>query len=124
MILKLFGIALAFVAQTILPARAEQAAGGEAVFKRQCAACHTVDGGRMPVGGPTLKGIFGRKAAAAEGFRSYTAALRDSGIVWDAASLDAFLADPKGRVPGTSQPIAVRNEGERRAIVAYLESLR
>lgn len=102
------------------PAAANDAARGEAVFKRLCAQCHNVDGGRMPITGPTLKAIGGRKAASVEGFRSYTKALRESGIVWDAAQLDAFLADPKKLVPGTTQTVAVRNEAERTALVAYL----
>lgn len=115
---------LAMASATGASPAAADTARGEALFKRLCAQCHNVDGGRMPITGPTLKGIVGRQAASVEGFRSYTKALRESGITWDAASLDAFLADPKKLVPGTTQTVAVRNAEERAALLAYLTAAR
>jgi cytochrome c len=108
----------------VQPASAAELQRGEATFKRLCAACHNLDGGRLPLTGPTLDKLIGRKAAAVEGFGRYSQALRDSTLVWDAGALDRFLADPKGFLPGTSHAVAVRNEEERAALLAYLEAAR
>ena len=51
--------------------------------------------------GPSLAGIVGREAGSAEGF-GYSGAMAQSGVVWDEASLDAFLADPAGFMPGNA----------------------
>jgi cytochrome c len=116
---------MAGLAAGVAPAaQAQDAARGEAVFKRLCAQCHNVDGGRMPIAGPTLKAVAGRKAGSIEGFRSYSAGLRDSGIVWDEATLNAFLAEPKKAVSGTSHAVQVRTEAERAALIAYLSAAR
>ena len=46
-----------------------------------------------------------------------------AGLVWDAASLDRYLADPESVVPGTRMSIPpVRDEQERADLVAYLEA--
>ena len=50
--------------------------------------------------------------------------MRGSGLTWDAATLDAYIADPRRLVPGTKMSFAgVRSPDDRAAIVAYLESL-
>src|SRR3546814_4731757 len=94
-------VALAFCAG---PAYAEgDAAAGKKVF-RKCAACHTVQAGKNRVG-PSLADIVDRPAATAEGFK-YSAAMQEFGAgdaVWDAANLDAYLADPKGFIKGRSE---------------------
>lgn len=44
-----------------------------------------------------------------------------AGLIWDAASLDRYLADPESVVPGTRMSIPpVRDEQERADLVAYL----
>lgn len=80
----------------------ELIAAGEKVFKK-CKACHQVGDGAKNRSGPVLNGIVGRAAAGVEGFR-YSNALKakgEEGLVWDEASLAAFLADPKGYIKGT-----------------------
>ncbi|MGH8849349.1 MAG: c-type cytochrome, partial [Polaromonas sp.] len=68
---------------------------GEQVYAR-CAACHAIEGNRT---GPQHCGLFGRRAGTAPGFTSYSKAMRDTKIVWDARSLDVFLQDPIKAVP-------------------------
>ncbi len=85
-----------------------------------CDGCHSVEPGRPSSAGPNLFGIVGRPAGAVEGF-DYTQALANSAITWDAATLDAYLADPEGLVPGTDmQRGTVRETDLREAIIAYL----
>lgn len=114
----LLAAALALVAPA---AHAQDAERGRTLFQRQCASCHQVAQPRS-LAGPHLMGVAGRAAASVEGF-SYSPALRDAGITWNAAELDAFLADPQARARGTRQPIRVANPADRADIVAYLATL-
>lgn len=100
------------------PAEAQDAAAGERAFRQRCATCHSVEPGQNRAG-PSLAGVVGRKAGGVEGAR-YSQALRDSGISWDAPSLDRFLADPRGAVPGTSMTVRLTDAAQRAAIIAYL----
>ena len=87
-----------------------------------CAACHSMEPGRSMTG-PSLAGIWGRKAGSAHGFLRYSAALRRSGIVWDASSLDAWLADPEKAAPGNYMLFRGIGDARVRAdLVAYLQA--
>ena len=91
---------------------------GEDVFQRYCLSCHTTNG--MNRVGPHLRGLAGRPAAGVGSFE-YSAAMKQSGITWDAATLDGFLQGPGKRVPGTKMIFAgVANPAERAALIAYL----
>ncbi|MDR3534472.1 MAG: cytochrome c family protein, partial [Rhodopila sp.] len=59
-------------------ARAQDGAAGAAVFKSQCAVCHSPLQGKNMVG-PSLFGIVGRQAGQIPGFH-YSPANRDSGL--------------------------------------------
>ena len=72
--------------------------------------------------GPNLNGLFGRKAGAAPGFKNYSPALKASGIVWDAKSLDQYLAAPTTKVPGTRMVMKVADPARRAALIAYLKA--
>jgi cytochrome c len=102
-------------------AQAQTAQEGRTAFVA-CSGCHSVDGSAKS--GPTLKGIFGRKAATDAGFRSYSTALRNSRITWTAQELDAYLKAPTVRVKGTTMVAGVPDEKRRKAIVAYLRTLK
>lgn len=88
----------------------------------QCAACHAVEPGKRGVG-PSLAGAVGRKAGALPAY-NYSTALANSGLVWDAGTLDRFLADPVGTVPGTRMVTVVRSGKDRAEIIAYLSSIK
>jgi cytochrome c len=84
-----------------------------------CAACHAPQPGVANVG-PSLTGIFGRKAGTLADFR-YSPALKRSGITWTAETLDTFLADPQKAVPNNRMPYAGMPEAADRAdLIAYL----
>src|SRR4051812_7091674 len=83
---------------------------GKTVFRQQCALCHTAEpGDNGGAQGPDLTGVFGRKAGAHPSF-SYTPAMKNSGLTWDAANLDRFLAAPTAVVPGTNMVVAVQQK--------------
>ncbi len=111
----------ASAAPTAAPAT-DLVAAGKAAFA-VCATCHAVEAGKASGIGPNLNGVAGRKAASLADF-SYSAALKQSGITWTETELDAFIANPSGKVPGTSMAAGAVSDAERRqAIVAYLGSL-
>jgi cytochrome c len=93
-------------------------ARGEARFQ-ECAACHKLDAGSNGVG-PSLHGIFERKAGELADFR-YSPALKRSGIVWSPQTLEAYLTDPQALVPGNRMPYAGMADPQGRAdLIAYL----
>jgi cytochrome c len=103
-------------------ARAQDAAAGAAVFKTQCSICHSVVEGKNLVG-PSLFGVVGRQAGQIPGFH-YSPANKDSGLTWDAATLDRYLTNPQAVVPKTIMPYAGLKDDEKRAnLIAYLSTL-
>jgi cytochrome c len=99
-------------------AEAADAQHGKMLFV-ECAACHTLDAGGEGVG-PSLKGIFGRKAGGVEDYR-YSAAMRRSTITWNAQTLDTYLADPQKDVPGNRMPYSgMPSASDRADLIAYL----
>ncbi len=95
------------------------AKAGKKVF-RKCSACHKLKEGRNGVG-PTLFGILGAQAGQVEGFK-YSAALKDSGITWDAQTLSEFLADPRGSVPGNKMQFpGLKKDEDIVNLLAYLQ---
>jgi cytochrome c len=109
------------LALALAAAHAQDAAAGGMAFQ-QCADCHSP--GANDGVGPGLKGVFGRRAGGKDGF-IYSPAFRKLTIVWDAATLDAFLADPKAVAPGTTMAWPGDGDAKDRAdLIAYLKTLK
>jgi cytochrome c len=107
---------------TLLLAGAARADGdparGEKKFQ-DCAACHKLEAGANNVG-PSLHGIFTRKAGELADFR-YSPALKRSGITWTPETLDNFIRDPQAVVPANRMPYAgIANADDRADLIAYL----
>jgi cytochrome c len=101
---------------------AQDAEKGAKVFKK-CMACHTVEDKNKI--GPSLKGIVGRKAATVEGFKYSDAMLAKAaeGVVWDEATLAAYLPDPKAWVPGTKMAFpGLKNLEDVANLIAFLKT--
>ncbi|MBX7121877.1 MAG: PQQ-dependent sugar dehydrogenase [Opitutaceae bacterium] len=97
---------------------------GQSVFRRDCALCHYAGPGSTGGGqGPSLVGVLGATAGKRSDF-SYTKAMRESGLVWNEATLDRFLADPSVVVPGTTMVVKVPQANSRRDLIAYLATLK
>ncbi|MEM8936630.1 MAG: cytochrome c family protein [Pseudomonadota bacterium] len=88
-----------------------------------CAVCHMVQP-NLPSGvGPNLYNIYGQPAGQVANF-NYSTALQESGIVWNEETLDAYLEDPLGYIPGNRMAYAGERNPERRAaLIAYMKSL-
>jgi cytochrome c len=113
-------IALLVLATTRQGAAAGDPEAGAQVF-RACAACHTLEPGAHRTG-PSLAGVFGREAGTAEGFHRYSETLRSADLDWREDTLNGFLADPQGFLPGNWMTFPGIEEQQARAdLIAYLE---
>jgi cytochrome c len=120
--LAMYGLRLVCTAALLAAANSAYADGdatrGEKRFE-DCAACHSTERGVNNVG-PSLYGVFDRKAGELTDFR-YSPALKRSGITWTVQALDTFLADPQHAVPANRMPYAGMPDATDRAdLIAYL----
>ena len=89
---------------------------GKQLFDKRCGGCHSLDRDQT---GPRLRNVYGRKAGSIPGF-GYSAAIRSAGFTWDDASLDKWLTDPNGLIPGNEMDFSVPKPEERAAIIRFL----
>jgi cytochrome c len=93
---------------------------GAALFRQQCSACHSVNAGDPPRQGPTLAGVYGRRAGSVPQFK-YSAGFASTDVVWDEAHLDAYLTNPQGVIAGSMMPYKQAKAPVRKAIIGYLK---
>lgn len=94
-----------------------------AALYRLCVACHSLEPG-LHLSGPSLHAIWNRPAGTVEGFGRYSAALRRSGVTWDAAALDRWLQRPAAVVPDTTMTFpGVADARQRADLVAFLQAV-
>jgi cytochrome c len=111
------GAAVVLMAVAATPAAAADAAHGKVVFQT-CAACHS---DKPDAIGPSLKGVYGRKAGSLEDFR-YSPAMQRSGITWDDANLHAYIKDPQAKVKGNRMPFGgLSSDADIDDVIAYLK---
>jgi cytochrome c len=95
------------------------AARGKVVFM-QCMACHSLKAGENRIG-PSLHGLFGRKAGTAPDF-PYSPSMQRSGITWNEQALKSYLPDPQARVPGTKMIfVGISDPKKVDDVIAYLK---
>jgi len=105
----------------IAAASTASAAEPPAAFN-QCKICHTSEPGKHLIG-PSLAGVYQRKAGTVAGY-PFSAAMRQSGLTWDDATLDRFLESPMKAVPGTRMTYAgLKDPAARREVIAHLKTL-
>jgi cytochrome c len=112
------GVVLAFSVSTSAPAA--DGDHGKQLFQA-CAACHT---DRPDAIGPSLKGVFGRKAAALEDYR-YSNPMKRANLIWDDPNLRAYISDPQAKVPGNRMPFGgLHDPKDADDVIAYLKTLK
>ena len=78
---------------------------GELEFKRKCSICHTLTPDGENRAGPTLYGVFGRKAGTLPGYK-YSKALIETDVIWNEETIASLFDDgPDVMLPGTKMPI-------------------
>jgi cytochrome c len=119
--IRLIGGAAAWLAVAAGAVAAEgDLENGKRAF-RACAACHSLAPGRH-LTGPSLAGVWGRQAGTVEGFPRYSEALKSADVVWNAETLDPWLADPQRFLPGNRMTFrGIKDERARGDLIAYLE---
>ena len=85
-----------------------------------CQACHSIDDNDL---GPRHRGVVGRRAGSVADY-NYSPALKSSGLTWNPATLDRWLSNPSGLVPGTKMFFTVPDAQARADIIAYLAELK
>ena len=101
------------------PAAAQDAAAGEKDFL-VCRACHQIGPTAKNSVGPSLNGVVGRKAGTYPGF-SYSAANKNSNLVWDEATLTRYLPNPQSVVPGTKMSFpGLKDPQKVKDVIAFL----
>lgn len=115
-------IAVAEVASAQLSLPAAKSPDGAALFKQQCATCHTTNLTDPTRQGPPLVQIIGRRAGKAEGFH-YSVGLAQADFSWDEGRLDAWLTNPQAVVPDAIMTYRQAKPETRTAIITYLKGL-
>ncbi|MBM7068002.1 c-type cytochrome [Actibacterium sp. 188UL27-1] len=100
----------------------DQMENGERQFKRKCAICHSLTPDSQRRAGPSLHGLFGRKAASVPGY-TYSPALKAKGIVWTDDTIDRLFDEgPDHYVPGTKMPMQrITKSTDRQDLITYLK---
>ncbi|MCV6592807.1 MAG: c-type cytochrome [Silicimonas sp.] len=95
---------------------------GERQFMRKCSICHALEAGPSRKAGPTLHGVFGRRAGQVAGY-SYSDTLTGSEIVWDGDTINALFDEgPDHYIPGSKMPMQViAGAGDRADLIAFLK---
>ena len=116
---RLTAIPLLLVAATAAaePGNVER---GQRMF-RTCAACHSLQPDKNMTG-PSLSGIWNRKAGAVSGFSRYSPALKSADVVWDDQTLDAWITNPQLVIPGNEMTFpGIRDPQQRVDLLAFLK---
>lgn len=101
----------------------EEMSNGERQFARKCSICHSLTDDGQRRAGPTLFGVFGRKAGTQSGYR-YSQTLLTSDIIWSETTIDRlFLDGPDHYIPGSKMPMQrIVLPEDRQDLVDYLKA--
>ncbi len=86
-----------------------------------CAACHSLQPDQNMTG-PSLAGLWNRKAGSVASFNRYSSALQSSNVVWSDKTLDEWIDDPQHLVPGNQMPFqGIKDPRQRADLIAFLK---
>ncbi|MCG6903424.1 MAG: c-type cytochrome [Rhodobacter sp.] len=99
----------------------ETMTNGERQFRRKCSICHSLTHDGIRRAGPSLAGLFGRRAGSYPGY-AYSDSVAGAGITWNAATIDAlFDQGPEHYMPGTKMPMQrITKPRDRADLIAFL----
>jgi cytochrome c len=124
--IRLFALAalLATAAAVATEIKGDAARGKALFMSNPCVTCHGVTKADTSMIGPSLFGVVGRKAGTGQSLLGATENLKKYGVIWDAETLDEFLADPNAKVPGTPMIGMLADPQQRADVIAYLATLK
>jgi cytochrome c len=95
---------------------------GKKLFAK-CSLCHSPEAGKNKIG-PSLFGVVGRKSASVPDY-TYSDAMKAANLTWDEATLDKYLTDPRGMLPGIKMVFpGLKDAKDRQDVIAYLKTLK
>ena len=110
----------ALAAALATTALAQDVTAGEKIFNL-CRACHEIGDGAKNEVGPVLNGVVGRESGSYPGY-NYSDANKNSGIIWDVATLKEYLKSPRTKVPGTKMIFSgLPKDEDIDNVIAYLK---
>jgi len=114
--------AVAFGDATLTYRQLDDAQAGQRIFRSQCTLRHAAQPGRNLVG-PSLFGVVGRQSGTTPGYH-YSPGMSNAHLTWDTATLDRYLENPRGVVPGTLMAyVGLKDAKQRADLIAYLRTL-
>ena len=86
-----------------------------------CAACHSLQPDQSMTG-PSLAGLWNRKAGSLDSFSRYSPALKSANIVWNDKTLDDWITNPQHLVPGNEMTFdGIKDARQRADLLAFLK---
>lgn len=125
-LIPLLAVALALAAPSADAGVSDAVQKGHLIFQTHCALCHDDSEHMLNDSGPALFGVVGRRVGSVPGYE-YSEALKGGnqrGDRWTEARLDALLRKPTGVYGGTAMPMNFSKVEDRKAIIAYLKTLK
>ena len=99
---------------------ADDASKGKDIFITNCIACHSFSCNKE---GPSLGGLFGRKAGSENSYDGYSDGLKNYDVVWDENTLDVFFKDPSSIVLGSMAQFGKIDDADQRLqLIAFLKT--
>jgi len=98
------------------------AATGKELYERQCLSCHSLNGASTHAG-PSLNGVIWRRIAILPDF-DYSPGLKAVRGRWSPGRLDAYLSNSQAFARGTDMFWDVHDAATRKAIIAYLQTMK
>jgi len=93
---------------------------GQRVFGA-CAACHSLQPDQNMTG-PSLAGLWNRKAGSLTSFSRYSPALKSANIIWNDKTLDEWITDPQHLVPRNEMTFdGIKDAHQRADLLAFLK---
>ena len=123
--LRLFALAalLAAAAAHDDGIKGDAARGKELFMASSCPTCHAVTKDDTSKVCPNLVGVVGRKAGTTKSLLGPSENMKKYGVIWNAETLNEFLANPNAKVPGTAMAGILEDPQQRADVIAYLATL-
>lgn len=90
---------------------------GAELYESRCTGCHSLDSNRV---GPRHRGVFGRSAGKVADY-AYSRALAMATLTWNEETLDRWLTNPQGLIPGQRMNVRVKDAQDRADLIAFLK---
>ena len=91
---------------------------GAKIYEQKCTGCHSIEANRI---GPAHRGVYGRKAGSAPGF-AYSPGVKNSKIIWTEPTLNRWLTNPQGTIPGARMGFRLADAALRADVIAFLKT--